>query len=161
MAPSRLNKLYVTYASPVVPGGTIDVCDLTSSATAPSCRRLHASFKEPFFLNGPWGLALAPDNFGVLSNRLLVGNLNSGRITAFNTSTGHFEGTLRLTDGKPFTVVGLWALEFGGGGAANGPTNHLFFTAGPAAPGMPIFSDGLFGVIVPARSEPNPEDGEK
>ena len=155
------DKLYVTYASPVVPGGTLDVCDLDSSATAPSCRRLHASFKEPFFLNGPWGLALAPDNFGVLSNRLLVGNLNSGHITAFNTSTGHFEGTLRLTGGEPFTVVGLWALEFGGGGAANGPTNHLFFTAGPAAPGMPIFSDGLFGVIVPARSEPNPEDGEK
>jgi len=39
--------------------------------------------------------------------------------------------------------------------------NHLFFTAGPAAPGMPIFSDGLFGVIEPKRNEPNPEDGEK
>jgi uncharacterized protein (TIGR03118 family) len=156
------DKLYVTYASPVVPGGIVDVCDLGSSTTAPSCQRLHASFKEPFFLNGPWGLALAPDNFGVLSNRLLVGNLASGHITAFNTRTGHFEGTLRLTDGKPFTVVGLWALEFGGGGSpANGPSNHLFFTAGPAAPGMQIFSDGLFGVIEPARSEPNPEDGEK
>ena len=155
------DKLYVTYANPVVPGGIVDVCDLNSSATAPSCRRLTASFKKPFFLNGPWGLALAPDNFGVLSNRLLVGNLASGLINAFNTDTGHFEGTLRLTDGKPFTVVGLWALEFGSGSSANGPTNHLFFTAGPAAPGMPIFSDGLFGVIEPARSKPDPEDGEK
>ena len=156
------DKLYVTYASPTVPGGIVDVCDLDLSTTAPSCRRLHASFKKPFFLNGPWGLALAPDNFGVLSNRLLVGNLNSGRINAFNPRTGHFEGTLRLTDGKPFSVVGLWALEFGGGGStANGPTNHLFFTAGPAVPGMAIFSDGLFGVIESARSEPNPEDGEK
>ena len=155
------NNLYVTYANPVVPGGIVDVCDLGSSATAPSCRRLTASFKKPFFLNGPWGLALAPDNFGVLSNRLLVGNLASGRITAFNTRTGHFQGTLRLTHGKPFTVVGLWALQFGGGDPANGATNHLFFTAGPAAPGMPIFSNGLFGVIEPARSEPNPEDGEK
>jgi uncharacterized protein (TIGR03118 family) len=155
------SSLYVTYASPVTPGGTVDVCDLNSSATAPSCRRLTASFKTPFFLNGPWGLALAPDNFGVLSNRLLVGNLASGHIAAFNTHTGHFEGTLRLTDGKPFTVVGLWALEFGGGSSANGPTNHLFFTAGPAAPGMPIFSDGLFGVIKPKGSHPNPEDVEK
>ncbi len=155
------NNLYVTYSSPVVPGGIVDVCDLNGSATAPSCRRLTASFKKPFFLDGPWGLALAPDNFGVLSNRLLVGNLASGHITAFNTRTGHFEGTLRLTDGKPFTVVGLWALEFGGGSSANGPTNHLFFTAGPAAPGMAIFSDGLFGVIEPARSKPDPEDGEK
>ena len=155
------DKLYVTYANPVVPGGIVDVCDLNSSATAPSCRRLTTSFKKPFFLNGPWGLALAPDNFGVLSNRLLVGNLASGLINAFDTDTGHFEGTLRLTDGKPFTVVGLWALEFGSGSSANGPTNHLFFTAGPAAPGMPIFSDGLFGVIEPARNKPDPEDGEK
>jgi hypothetical protein len=99
------------HLGPVVPRGTVDVCDLTSSGTAPSCRRLDASFKEAFFLNGPWGLALAPDNFGVLSNRLLVGNLNSGRITAFGTRTGHFKGTLCLTDGKPFTVVGVWALE--------------------------------------------------
>lgn len=155
------DKLYVTYASPVAPGGIVDVCDLGSSGTAPSCRRLTASFKKPFFLNGPWGLALAPDNFGVLSNRLLVGNLASGHITAFSARTGHFEGTLRLTDGKPFTVVGLWALKFGGGSSANGPTNQLFFTAGPAAPGMPIFSNGLFGLIKSARSKPNPEDGEK
>jgi uncharacterized protein (TIGR03118 family) len=155
------NALYVTYASPVTPGGIVDVCDLSSSATAPPCRRLSASFKEPFFLNGPWGLALAPDNFGVLSNRLLVGNLASGHIAAFDTHTGHFEGTLRLTNGRPFTEVGLWALEFGGGSSANGPTNHLFFTAGPAAPGMPIFSDGLSGVIEPARSQPIPEDGEQ
>jgi len=155
------NDLYVTYASPVTPGGIVDVCDLTSSATAPACRRLHASFKKPFFLNGPWGLALAPDNFGVLSNRLLVGNLNSGHISAFSNRTGHFQGTLRLTNGKPFTVVGLWALQFGGGNSANGPTNSLFFTAGPAAPGMPIFSDGVFGVITAKKSKPNPEDGEK
>ena len=156
------NKLYVTYANPVVPGGIVDVCDLDSSTTAPSCRRLHASFKEPFFLNGPWGLALAPDDFGVLSNRLLVGNLASGRINAFNPRTGHFEGTLRLKGGKPFTVVGLWALQFGSGMVPpNGPSNHLFFTAGPAAPGMAIFSEGLFGMIAPVRGEPDPEDGEK
>lgn len=155
------NDLYVTYASPTVPGGILDVCDLQSSPTAPSCRRLHASFKEPFFLNGPWGLALAPDNFGHLSNRLLVGNVNSGRITAFNTRTGHFEGTLRLTDGKPFAVVGLWALEFADGSTTEGPTNNLFFSAGPPAPGMAIFSNGLFGVIQPKKDKPGPEDGEK
>src|SRR5215469_9700086 len=36
------DRLYVTYASPVVPGGIVDVCDLSSSTTAPSCQRLHA-----------------------------------------------------------------------------------------------------------------------
>jgi hypothetical protein len=40
-------------------------------------------------------------------------------------------------------------LGIGGGGAANGPTNHVFFTAGPAAASMAIFSDGVFGVIEP------------
>lgn len=156
------DKLYVTYANPLVPGGNVDVCDLDSSATAPSCRRLHASFKEPFFLNGPWGLVLAPDDFGVPSNRLLVGNLNSGHIKAFNPHTGHFEGTLRLKGGEAFTAVGLWALEFGSDTVPpSGPSNHLFFEAGPAAPGMAIFSEGLFGMIAPVRGEPNPEDGEK
>jgi uncharacterized protein (TIGR03118 family) len=146
------NKLYVTYGSATVPGGTLDVCNLATSATAPRCRRLLASFTAPFVLNGPWGLARAPHNFGVLSNKLLVGNLADGHINAFEPDTGHFAGTLRLTNGQPFAVVGLWALKFGSGAAANGATNQLFFTAGPPAPGQPIFSDGLFGVIMPADS---------
>lgn len=143
--------LFVTYANPVVPGGIVDVCSLKSSLKSPSCRRLAASFKEPFVLNSPWGVAVAPGNFGVLSNRLLVGNVASGQIAAFDPGTGHFDGFLTLVGGKPFTVVGLWALEFGGGSSKNGPTNHLFFTAGPPAPGMAIFSDGLFGLIEPVR----------
>jgi uncharacterized protein (TIGR03118 family) len=149
------NKLYVTYASPTAPGGTLDVCNLDTSATAPRCRRLGASFQAPFILNGPWGLALAPHNFGVLSNKLLVGNLADGHINAFEPDTGHFSGALRLDNGQPFTVVGLWALQFGSGNAANGATNQLFFTAGPAAAGGVIFSDGLFGVIMPAGSTPS------
>jgi hypothetical protein len=38
-------------------------------------------------------------------------------------------------------IDGLWALEFGNGAAA-GPTNSLFFTAGPDDE-----AHGLFGVI--------------
>jgi uncharacterized protein (TIGR03118 family) len=148
------NKLYVTYANPVVPGGILDVCNLETSATAPHCRRLLADFAAPFVLNGPWGLAAAPHNFGILSNKLLVGNVADGRINAFNPDTGHFAGTLNLSSGKPFGVVGLWALMFGSGSAANGATNQLFFTAGPPAPGEPIFSSGLFGVIMPSTSRP-------
>src|SRR4029077_134175 len=34
-------------------------------------------------LNAPWGLAIAPDNFGKLSGDLLVGNFGDGRIVAF------------------------------------------------------------------------------
>ena len=148
------NKLYVTYASPVAPGGILDVCNLETSPTAPRCRRLSADFAAPFVLNGPWGLAAAPHDFGVLSNKILVGNVGDGRIHAFDPDTGQLAGTLNLADGKPFAVVGLWALQFGHGSAANGATNQLFFTAGPAAPGKPIFSDGLFGVIMPTTSRP-------
>ena len=60
-------------------------------------------------------------------------------------SNGNFEhrGELRGADGKSLTVDGLWALEFGNGGAA-GPTGTLFFTAGPDDE-----SHGLFGSITP------------
>ena len=147
------NKLYVAYASPAVAGGIVDVCNLETSATAPKCRRLVGNFNAPFWLSGPWGLALSPDNFGPLSNKLLVGNVDSGWISAFNPESGHFEGLLRLSDGHPFTVVGLWGLQFGNGAPANGPTNHLFFAAGPPAPDKPIFSLGLFGVITPPTEQ--------
>jgi uncharacterized protein (TIGR03118 family) len=144
------NNLYVTYANPAVQGGTVDVCDLSTSATAPDCHRLAASFQAPFVLDSPWGLALAPDKFGQLGHQLLVGNLASGHIVALNPNTGSFVGMLHLGREKLFTVVGLWALEFGHGSANNGATNQLFFSAGPPAPGKAIFSSGLFGVIAPA-----------
>jgi uncharacterized protein (TIGR03118 family) len=41
-------------------------------------------------LNSPWGMALAPANFGPFSNDLLVGNFGDGRINVFNPTTGAF-----------------------------------------------------------------------
>ena len=103
-------------------------------------------------LNSPWGLALAPANFGRFSGDLLVGNFGDGRIHAFDaatlTSEGEFEavGLLHSAAGKPVQIDGLWALQFGHGttaSSANGLTNTLFFTAGPAEE-----EHGLFGSIV-------------
>jgi uncharacterized protein (TIGR03118 family) len=100
-------------------------------------------------LNSPWGLALAPTNFGRFSGDLLVGNFGDGRIHAFDptrlTADGEFEaiGQLHSASGKPIKIDGLWALQFGHGNAANGPTNTLFFTAGPADE-----EHGLFGSLV-------------
>src|SRR6266851_4920919 len=90
-------------------------------------------------LDSPWGLALAPADFGRFSNHLLVGNFGNGRIHAFDpanlTGQGEFQarGPLHSADGPPIAIDGLWALSFGKGAAnnANGPTNTLFFTAGP------------------------------
>ena len=42
------------------------------------------------WLDAPWGVALAPANFGELSSRLLIGNFGSGLITAFDAVGGSF-----------------------------------------------------------------------
>jgi uncharacterized protein (TIGR03118 family) len=96
-------------------------------------------------LNAPWGLALAPSNFGRFSGDLLVGNFGDGEINAYAPqSDGTYErvGDLRGAEHKPILIDGLWALQFGHGAANNGPTNTLFFTAGPDDE-----SHGLFGKI--------------
>jgi len=83
-------------------------------------------------LNQPWGLAIAPKNFGPFSNTLLVtNNTNNGTINSFNAVTGQFVGTLTDTDGKVIHIDQLWAIGFGDGKGENGATNQLFFTAGP------------------------------
>jgi uncharacterized protein (TIGR03118 family) len=83
-------------------------------------------------LNQPWGFAVAPKNFGMLSNTLLISNnTNSGTINAFNLETGQHVGTVRDTTGKNIVIDQLWGIRFGGGATNNGRTNQLFFTAGP------------------------------
>ncbi len=92
-------------------------------------------------LNSPWGLALAPSNFGLFSNALLVGNFGNGRINAYDPATGASLGSLRDSKGKPLWIDGLWGLAFGNGKAA-GPKNALFFTAGPDGE-----AHGLYGEL--------------
>ena len=85
-------------------------------------------------LNAAWGLALAPASFGVFAGDLLVGNFGNGRISAYQQrgATWVYKGQLRLADGTPIVVDGLWAIAFGNGAAA-GPTGTLYFLAGPRA----------------------------
>jgi uncharacterized protein (TIGR03118 family) len=94
-------------------------------------------------LNAPWGLALAPADFGAFGGDLLVGNFGNGRVSAY-TKRGDawvYKGQLRTANGTPIVIDGLWALAFGNGSAA-GPTNTLYFASGPAAE-----QHGLFGSI--------------
>jgi uncharacterized protein (TIGR03118 family) len=96
-------------------------------------------------LNAPWGLALAPGDFGRFSGDLLVGNFGDGEINAYEPqSDGTYErvGELKSANNAPIRIDGLWALQFGHGAPNNGPTNTLFFTAGPDEE-----SHGLFGKI--------------
>jgi uncharacterized protein (TIGR03118 family) len=97
-------------------------------------------------LNAPWGIAMAPaTGFGAFSGDLLIGNFGDGEISAYELQDGTWElvGQLRTSDHKILSIDGLWALEFGRGALANnGPTNTLFFTAGPNDE-----TAGLFGKI--------------
>jgi uncharacterized protein (TIGR03118 family) len=108
----------------------------------------------PWF-NSPWGIALAPRDFGAYSNTILVGNFGSdadpaGEISAFDPVDGRFLGHVLNADGSNLSIPNLWALEFGNSAGASGPSNTLFFTAGPNGE-----SNGLFGTLTPVSSEAN------
>jgi uncharacterized protein (TIGR03118 family) len=129
--------VYVTLGAFGSTAGAVDVFNLKTT----TYRRLITNGPGGH-LNLPWGIAVAPANFGKFSDALLIGNLGNGWINAFNAPTGKFLGALE-SDGKPIVINGLWALEFGGGSAAvNGATNQLFFTGGPDQ-----YTAGVFGVI--------------
>ncbi|HET7146430.1 MAG TPA: TIGR03118 family protein [Gaiellaceae bacterium] len=93
--------------------------------------------------NAPWGLALAPEGFGLFAGDLLVGNFGNGRISAYQQRGAKwvFKGQLRHGDQTLVTIDGLWAIAFGNG-AAGGPKTTLYFAAGPLGE-----SHGLFGSI--------------
>lgn len=135
--------LYVTFAlqdaskHDDVPGpghGFVDIFDTNGNLV----RTLIKGGK----LNSPWGVAMAPANFGQFSGNLLIGNFGNGHINAFNPTYGTFFGHLQNKAGAPIVIEDLWALEFGNGGAA-GQTNELFFTAG-----LHQEKHGLFGDIM-------------
>jgi uncharacterized protein (TIGR03118 family) len=94
-------------------------------------------------IDSPWGVALAPKNFGKHEDRLLVGNFGSGTIMTFEAD-GDFGGFLQDTNHQPIVINGLWGLTFGNGGKA-GVSDALYFSAG-----LNGEADGLFGSIVPA-----------
>ena len=94
-------------------------------------------------LNAPWGIALAPADFGTFGGALLVGNFGDGRINAFDANSGALLGTLADAAGAPIVTDGLWGIAFGNG-INNLPTHTLFFAAGPSNE-----THGVFGRIDP------------
>ena len=139
-------KLYVTYAKQSAEkkddvagagNGYVNVFDLNGNFI----KRLISNGP----LNSPWALALAPANFGALSNTLLVGNFGDGTIHGFDISTGALVATALEPSGRVLTIQGLWGLIFGNGGQG-GELGVLYFTAG--IPGRDNIEDhGLFGSI--------------
>ena len=104
-------------------------------------------FEHGPWLNSPWGLALAPGDFGSFSHNLLVGQFGSGEVAAYDLASGRFLGRMLDTGGHTLTIDGLWALSFGNGANA-GPLNALFFTAG-----IEDEAHGLFGTLTAVPTE--------
>lgn len=92
-------------------------------------------------LNAPWGMVVAPSNFGGLSNQLIVGNFSDGTLVGFDTSTKRATEYLRDEAGNVVKIAGLWGLLFGNG-ASLGDSNALYFAAGPGDE-----KEGLFGSL--------------
>ncbi|WP_027210800.1 TIGR03118 family protein [Burkholderia sp. WSM2232] len=135
------NTVYVTYALLGPDGrtqvngagnGVVDAFDTAGNFV----KRIATSAT----LNSPWGVVIAPANFGAASNELLVGNFGDGTIDVFDPNSGEFKGALTNTDGTTFKQPGLWGLSFGNN-AANQPLNTLFFAAGPTP------TSGVYGRI--------------
>jgi uncharacterized protein (TIGR03118 family) len=113
------------------------------------------------WLNAPWGVALAPLDFGTYSHALLIGQFSgggstegSGTIAAYDLATGQYLGLVQDSTGKPLAINGLWALSPGNSASAansdpaGAPANELYFTAGPDHG-----TGGLFGYLKPVAAE--------
>jgi len=141
-------NVFVTYAqqngarnAPVAGGGLGYVDEFSPDGKLIARIASRGSARAP--LNVPWGLALAPPNFGAYSGDLLIGNFGNGRISAYARSGSKwvYKGQVRTASGAPIVIDGLWGLAFGNGAAA-GPANDLYFAAGPTGQ-----THGLFGFI--------------
>ena len=94
-------------------------------------------------LNAPWGVEIAPKDFGAFAGAVLVANFGgAGHVSAFNGSTGEFLGFLMKSDDKLVAIEGLWSLQFGNG-VSLGDSDALYFGAGPEGDNP----SGLFGSI--------------
>ena len=124
-------QIYVTYAQQQAPAnhdnangaglGYVDIYDTNG--------KLIKQLVAKGALDAPWGIALAPADFGSLSNDLLVGNFGDGKINAYDPAAGTLLGTVNDSTGAAIATPGLWGIAFGND-ANNQPHNTLFFAAG-------------------------------
>ncbi len=135
-------QIYVTYAQQAAdntattngPGlGYVDIYDTNG--------KLIKQLIAAGVLNAPWGIALAPADFGTFSGALLVGNFGDGMINAFDPAAGTPLGLLANTNGGTAAAPGLLGIAFGNDGNSQ-PHNTLYF-----ASGVNGGADGVYGRI--------------
>jgi uncharacterized protein (TIGR03118 family) len=123
-------KMYVTYAKQAANGideqpgagqGFVSIFDTNGNL-------LQHLVGSGGALNAPWGLAVAPDGFGLPAGDVLVGNLGDGKINVYDPA-GTFVGTLADASSTPIVNSGLWGITFGNGTSGGSPTS-LYLAAG-------------------------------
>jgi uncharacterized protein (TIGR03118 family) len=125
-----------------------------------STGRLLRRLEHGSWLNVPWGVALAPLDFGRFSHDLLVGQFgnagnteSAGFIAAYDMATGKFDGLLQEANGEPLVIQGIWSLGAGNVSPSNldpddAPLAQVYFTAGPNEE-----TAGLFGYLTAVPKE--------
>jgi uncharacterized protein (TIGR03118 family) len=156
------NDIVVTYAlhfagNPFeTPGPGLGYVDIYSSDGKLLRRLEHGDW-----LNAPWGIALAPLDFGRFSHCLLIANFaaggttqSAGFISAYDLATGKFVGLLEDSSGNPLAINGIWGISFANAATSSSydpdeaPAAELYFAAGPNQG-----SAGLFGYLTPVAAE--------
>ena len=123
--------------------------------------RLIQRLEHGDWLNAPWGVTLAPQDFGAVSHDLLIGQFagggttqGSGTIAIYDLVTGQFKGLLQDPNGNTIAINGLWDISTANNSAvgsydpAGAPGSELYFTAGPNKG-----TGGLFGYLKPAATD--------
>jgi len=108
-------------------------------------------------LNAPWGVAIAPANFGAFAGALLVGNFGDGLTNAFDATSGAFLGTLQDPQGNNIVLPGLWGL-FTGNGGNGGDANAVYFAAGVGGTKHGLFGSLQAAPVISASSIGNAAD---
>ena len=136
-------NIYVTYAPAGRPAQTMAAEGQGAVAVFDAAGNFIEQLIDGGKLAAPWGMALAPADFGAFSNDLLVGNFSflHSQINAFDPTSGAFLGTIPIDVGAANTAGGLWDLIFGNGGNGGSP-NILYVTDGINGE-----RDGLFAAI--------------
>ena len=149
------SDIVVTYALHPAgkPGKEIDGPGLGYVDVYSSSGKLLSRLEHGIWLNAPWGVALAPTDFGVFSHDLLVAQFggggtseSAGLIAAYDLATGKFKGLLKDAAGSTLSIPGIWALSPGNVAPNNldpaaSPAAAMYFSAGPSSGG------GFFGYL--------------
>jgi uncharacterized protein (TIGR03118 family) len=95
-------------------------------------------------LAGPWGMVVAPQNWGRFGGDLLVGNEDGGQIHAYGRRSGNLHGAVRTLSGRLIANDGLWGMAFGNG--VIGTARTLIIAAG-----IDGYANGLVAAIRPVH----------